>query len=57
MAVFLTLLFRYVAPFVMGVCVAAAVSAGDAASISAVLGAGSLWFFSMSMRMSRKPRG
>ena len=56
MADFLTLLFRHVIVFVMGACVAAAVSAGDTASISAVLGAGSLWFFSGSMRMARKMR-
>ena len=57
MAAFLNLLFSYVAPFVLGVCVSAAILAGDTASISAVLGAGGLWLFSISLRMSRNPRG
>lgn len=56
MAVFFNLLLKFVAPFLMGAGVAAAVSIGDTASISVVLGVASLWFFSAAMRTSRQPR-
>lgn len=46
MVVFLTVLLRYVAPFLMGVSMAAATMLGDAASTSALLAGVSLWFFS-----------
>jgi len=49
MVIFLTVLFRYLAPFLMGVCMAAAAAFGDAASITAMLAAASLWFFSNTM--------
>lgn len=49
MTFFLTILMRYVAPFLMGVCVAAAVEVGDMASFSALLSVGCLWFFSTSL--------
>ena len=50
MTVFLIALLRYVAPFLMGVSMAAAVVFGDTVSISALLAAGALWFFSTSLR-------
>jgi hypothetical protein len=49
MVLFFGVLFRYVAPFLMGVSMAAAAAFADAASITAMLAAASLWFFSNSM--------
>lgn len=57
MAVFLNIVLKYVIPFLLGVSMASAIVYGDLASVSALLGAGSVYFFSAAMRTSPKPRG
>lgn len=54
MTVFLTVLFKYVIPFLLGLSMAAAIVFGDIASVSALLGGGSVYFFSAAMRTSRR---
>ena len=50
MTIFLNILLKYVVPFLLGLCMAAAIVFGDIASVSALLGAGSIYFFSAAMR-------
>jgi hypothetical protein len=49
MIVFLNVLLRYVVPFMMGVGLAAATILDDTASVIALIGAGSFWFFTRVM--------
>jgi len=53
MTIFLNVLLRYVVPFLLGMSMAAAIVFGDFASVSALLGAGSVFFFSVAMRTLR----
>jgi len=46
---FFGVVFRYVAPFLMGASMAAVTVLDDTASVSAMLAAASLWFFSNAM--------
>jgi hypothetical protein len=49
----LAALWRYLVPFLLVTSMAAAAWAGDMASISAVLGLASLWYFSNAMRVTK----
>ena len=57
MTTFLNVTLKYVVPFLLGLSMAAAIVYGDLASVSALLGAGAVYFFSAAMRTSRKTRG
>jgi hypothetical protein len=46
---FISLMLRCVASFLLGLSMAAAMTFGDVASITAVIGAGSMVFFSKAM--------
>ena len=53
MTTFLKVLLKNVVPFLLGMSMAAAILLGDITSVSALLGAGSIYFFSAAMRASR----
>ncbi len=57
MTIFLNVMLKYVVPFLLGMCMAAAIVFGDIASVSALVGAGSVYFFSAAMRTSRQSHG
>ena len=57
MTIFLNVLLKYVVPFLLGMSMASAIVYGDLASVTALLGAGAVYFFSAAMRPSRKSRG
>ena len=57
MTAFLNVLLKYVVPFLLGLSMASAIVYGDLASVTAVLGAGAVYFFSAAMRTGGKPRG
>ena len=57
MVTVLNVVLKYVVPFLLGICMAAAIVYGDLASVIALFSAGSVYFFSAALRPFQKSRG